>query len=287
MEQKQSLLHLNNLLGEGPLWNVNERRLYWVDIDGCCFYRYDPGTGARERFDVGQPIGVLRFRQSGGLVMALRDGLAFWDESTRAPQFFANPEQGKPQARFNDGGVDRRGRFWAGTIAPGATSALYRLDSDLSVHTMVTGVTVSNGVGWSPDNRTMYFSDSRIRMIYAFDYDLATGAIKNRRPFVHTPDDVSTPDGLAVDAEGFVWSARWGGWRVVRYDPAGRVEREIQLPVEFPTACAFGGEGLDELYITSAQNPVRQDQRVNQPLAGDIFHIEMDIKGMAEPLFAG
>lgn len=287
MEQVQRLLHLNNRLGEGPVWNVNERALYWVDIDGHRFYRYHPATGAQEHFDVGQPIGVLRFRKSGGLVMALRDGLAFWDAQTPSLRFIANPEPGKPQARFNDGAVDRLGRFWAGTLAPGATSRLYRLDPDLSLHTMETGITVSNGIGWSPDNRTMYFTDSRIHMIYAYDFDLASGTITHRRAFVHTPDDPSTPDGLTVDSEGFIWCARWGGWKVVRYDPTGKVEREIRLPVEYPTSCAFGGETLDELYITSAWTRLSEAQRKEQPAAGDIFRLKTNIKGLPEPLFAG
>jgi len=287
MEQVQRLLHLNNRLGEGPVWNVSEHALYWVNIDSHCFYRYYPATGAQEHFDVGQPIGVLRFRKSGGLVMALRDGLAFWDFQTQSLKFIANPEPGKPQARFNDGAVDRLGRFWTGTLAPGATSALYRLDPDLSVHTMETGITVSNGIGWSPDNRTMYYCDSRIHMIYAYDFDLTSGTITNRRAFVHTPDDPSTPDGLTVDSEGFIWCARWGGWKVVRYDPTGKVEREIRLPVEYPTSCAFGGEALDELYITSAWTRLSDAQRKEQPDAGDIFRLKTNVKGLPEPLFAG
>jgi sugar lactone lactonase YvrE len=287
MEQVERLLHLNNRLGEGPVWNVNEHALYWVNIEENCFYRYHPATGVPERFDVGQPIGVLRFRKSGGLVMALRDGLAFWDFQAQSLKFIANPEPGKPDARFNDGAVDRPGSFWAGTLAPGATSALYRLDPDLSVHTMETGITVSNGIGWSPDNRTMYYCDSRINMIYAYDFDLASGTITNRRTFVHTTDDPSTPDGLTVDSEGFIWCARWGGWKVVRYDPTGKVEREIRLSAEYPTSCAFGGEALDELYITSAWTRLSETQRKEQPESGDIFRLKTNIKGLPEPLFAG
>jgi sugar lactone lactonase YvrE len=287
MDQVERLLHLNNQLGEGPIWNVSEHALYWVNIEGNCFYRYHPVTGAQERFDVGQPIGVLCFRKSGGLAMALRDGFALWDFQAQSLKFIANPEPGKPQARFNDGAVDRLGRFWAGTLAPGATSSLYRLDPDLSVHTMETGITVSNGIGWSPDNRTMYYCDSRIHMIYAYDFDLASGTITNRRTFVHTPNDSSTPDGLTVDSEGFVWCARWGGWKVVRYDPMGKVEREIRLPVEYPTSCAFGGTALDELYITSAWTRLNDAQRKEQPDAGDVFRLKTNVKGLPEPLFAG
>jgi sugar lactone lactonase YvrE len=287
MEQLERLLHLNHRLGEGPVWNVSEHALYWVDILENRFYRYYPSTGAVEHFDVGQPIGVLRFRKSGGLVMGLRDGIALWGGPAQPLKFIANPEPGKPEARFNDGAVDCQGRFWAGTIAPGATSSLYRIDPDFSVHIMETGTTASNGIGWSPDNRTMYFTDSRIRMIYAYDFDPASGSIANRRPFVHTPDEPGVPDGLTVDSDGFIWSARWEGWKVVRYDPTGKVEREIRLPVEYPTSCAFGGEALDELYITSAWRLLSETQRKEQPDAGDIFRVKTNIKGLHEPLFAG
>jgi L-arabinonolactonase len=283
----ERILPVQNRLGEGPLWSVKEGALYWVDIDGHCFYRYRPATGAVERFETELSVGVLRLRSGDGLVMATRDGFAFWDWKTQSLTFIADPEADIPESRFNDGGVDRRGRFWAGTLGPGATNSLYRLDPDLSVHTMDTGISVSNGIGWSPDNRTMYYTDSPLRVIYAYDYDLATGAIANRRPFVHTPEGEGVPDGLAVDSEGFIWSARWDGWRIARYDPAGKLEREIRMPVQRPTACAFGGAGLNELYITSASVGISDEAKRSQPFAGDVFRVVTDVKGLPEPAFAG
>ena len=208
--------------------------------------------------------------------------LPFGIRSTQSAQFIADPEAGKANARFNDGVIDRQGRFWAGTIAPGATSALYRLDPDLSVHTLETGVGVSNGIGWSLDDRTMYYTDSPRRVIYAYDFDAATGAIANRRPFVLLGDDEpGAPDGLAVDSQGFVWSARWDGWKVCRYDPAGKLEREIKMPVQRPTSCAFGGQHLDELYITSAWTGLSDEQRRAQPFAGDVFRLHARRPGLA------
>ena len=184
--------------------------------------------------------------------------------------------------------MDRRGRFWAGTMTvEGATSALYRLDADASVHKMESGITIANGLGWSPDNKIMYFTDTMIHTIYAYDFDLESGSIANRRVFAHDPDLPGLPDGLCVDSEGCVWSARILDWRIVRYDPDGRVEREIRLPVKNPTSCAFGGENLDELYVTTAAIGLTDEEARQQPLAGDLFRIHTGIVGQVEPSFAG
>ena len=287
MDEVERVLKIGNRLGEGPLWSVDEGALYWVDIEGNRLYRFRPADGTLESFDTGLPVGALGLRASGGLVVATKNGFAFWDPHTLSLTFIADPEADKPEARFNDGAVDRRGRFWAGTLAPGATSSLYRLDPDLTVHTMETGITASNGIGWSPDNRTMYFTDTRRKTIYAYDFDVATGHISNRRSVVFTPDEEGVPDGLAVDSEGFIWSARWGGWKVSCYDPSGKLEREVRLPVQYPTSCAFGGDRLDELYVTSARTRVSEEQIREQPFAGDLFRLGMGIRGLPEPKFAG
>ena len=283
----EHILAAQNKLGEGPVWNPDEQALYWVDIEKGCVHRLYPKTGRHDVFDVGLPVGALGFRASGGLVMATRDGFAFWDPETQALRFIADPEPDRPGARFNDGAVDRQGRFWAGTMGQGPTSSLYRLDPDGSVHRMESGVTISNGIGWSPDDRTMYFTDSLLKVIYAYDFDPATGAIENRRPFVHTPEEEGVPDGLTVDSEGFVWSARWGGWKVTRYDPTGTVEHEIRLPVQYPTSCTFGGPQLDELYVTSAWTAVTEAERGAQPWAGDLFRLQAGVKGLEEARYLG
>lgn len=288
MNDVEHALAVQNDLGEGPQWNPDEGMLYWVDIMAGRFHRWNPTTGYHEVFEVGLPVGALVFRARGGLALATRDGFAFWDFEMRTPQFIADPEAGKA-SRFNDGKVDRQGRFWAGTMADNRTptGALYRLDPDLSVHTMVTGVTTSNGIGWSPDNKTMYYTDSPTRTIFAFDFDPATGAIAKRRTFAATPGSADVPDGLTVDSEGFVWSARWDGWRVVRYDPDGKVEREVRVPAQRVTSCMFGGANLDELYITSARTGLSAAQLKDQPLAGDLFRLKAGVKGLPEPKFAG
>jgi sugar lactone lactonase YvrE len=216
MNQVEHLLSGQNSLGEGPLWHPDEQALYWVDIDADCFHRLTPATGQHEAFEVGLPIGVLAFRATGGLVMGTKNGFAFWDEATQTLDFIADPEAHKPEARFNDGAVDPQGRFWAGTIGQGPTSSLYRLDPDGTVHTMETGIYVSNGIGWSPDHKTMYYTDSPVRLIWAYDFDPATGAIENRRTFAEIPQNEGVPDGLAVDTDGFIWSAHWDGWKLTR-----------------------------------------------------------------------
>ncbi len=281
------VLPVANKLGEGPLWNQRDDALYWVDIEGDCFHRYFPKTGIRETFQIGQPIGCLAFRVNGGLLMGLRDGIGFWDWDTQSINIIANPEAGRKGARFNDGRVDRKGRFWIGTLGEDAGSSLYRFDPDGSIHTMETGITISNGIGWSPDGQTMYYTDSPLRMIYAYDFDPASGLIKNRRPFVQIPEGEGFPDGLCVDSEGFVWSAHWDGWRITRYDPDGKPERVIPLPVQRPTSCAFGGPELKQLYITSAWTGLSEADRKEQPLAGDLLRIQTDVAGQQENEYQG
>ena len=293
MNQVKHVLTVQNKLGEGPVWSAEEQALYWVDIENNSFYRYYPTTSKYESFDVGVPIGVLALRSAGGLVMATKNGFAFWDPQTQGLHFLANLEADKPHTRFNDGAVDCGGRFWAGTmcglpeICNDPEGSLYRLDPDGSISTMETRIFIANGIGWSPDNKIMYFTDTPRHVIYAYDFDAATGAIANRRPFISTPDEIGAPDGLKVDSEGCIWSARWGGWKITRYDPTGKVEREIQLPVQCPTSCAFGGADLDELYITSAWTALSDEQKKNQPFAGDLFRVKTNIKGLESPKFAG
>ena len=288
MEKVERLLPVRNQLGEGPVWRADEQALYWVDIEGKAYHRYVPATGTQERVDVGLLLGVMRFRRSGGMVMATSAGIQFWDIQARRLTPVANPEADKPGARFNDGAVDLQGRFWAGTMAPGVpSSALYRLDADHSLHKIDSPIGTSNGIGWSLDGRTLYFTDSPAKTIYAYDFDPATGSAVHWRPFIHTPEEAGFPDGLIVDSQGFLWSARWGGWKISRYDPAGALERVISMPVEFPTSCVFGGADLSDLYITSAWTNLGEQGKDAQPWAGDIFRLHTDILGQVEPFYAG
>ncbi len=291
MSQVERVLPITNQLGESPIWVADEGALYWIDIDERRVFRFHASTGTYDSFDVDTRITALAARASGGFVIAAANGFAFWDPQTQDLNFIGDPEADKPTNRFNDGAVDRQGRFWAGTLNEAdfeaADGSLYRLDPDGSIHMMEAGIAESNGIGWSPDNRTMYFTETMRRLIWAYDYDPAAGAISNRRPFVHISGEDIYPDGLTVDSQGFVWGAQWGGWNVTRYDPTGKVERVVRLPAQQVTSCVFGGENLDELYITTAWTGLDQEARKGQPSAGALFRIKVDVQGIAEPKFAG
>ncbi|HIE01281.1 MAG TPA: SMP-30/gluconolactonase/LRE family protein [Thiotrichaceae bacterium] len=286
MNQVEHVLAVKNTLGEAPIWHPQEQVLYWVDIDCHCFFKFDPATGKHQRFEVGLPIGAIAFRADGGLIMATQKGIAFWNDTTSSAQFIVDPEDHKPQTRFNDAAVDCQGRFWAGTLGDRYNNALYRFDPDGSVHLMETGIGMANGIGWSPDNQTLYFTDTLRYTIYAYDYDATTGTIANRRIFVHD-ESAGLPDGLTVDSDGFIWSAWWGGWRVTRYAPEGKLERQVKMPVECPTSCTFGGANLDELYMTSACATLGEVDKHQQPLAGDLFRLKTTVTGLSTPKFAG
>ncbi len=291
MDQVEHVLHVENQLGEGPIWSQTEQALYWVDILERKIHRFYPATGKSDVFSVPLPVTLLAFRAAGGFVIATAQRLAFWSPQSQKFDFVVNFEIDKPGIRFNDGAVDPQGRLWVGTMNEKDNNApdgiLYRLDPNLAVQPMATGFTVSNGTGWSPDHKTMYFTDTMRQVILAYDYDPATGTIENGRPFVYIPKAEGLPDGLTVDSEGFVWSAHWGGWRVTRYDPTGQVERVIKMPVPNATSCAFGGDNLDELYITTAWSGLSEQERQDQPFAGDLFRLKVEVKGIAESEFAG
>ena len=288
MNEIEHVLTLRNKLGEGPLWHPQQKLLYWVDIEASQIFRYDPSSGKHHAFQMDKTVGALAFRQAGGFILAAGDGFSTWDIDSGLLEPIADPEANKADGRFNDGKVDRRGRFWAGTMTvEGASSALYRLDADGLVHKIESGITISNGLGWSPDNKTMYFTDTMIHTIYAYDFDLESGTLSNRRVFAQDPDAPGLPDGLCVDSEGCVWTARILDWRIIRYDPDGKIEREIRLPVKNPTSCCFGGENLDELYVTTASIGLTDDEAGTQTQAGDLFRVHTGIKGQPEPMFAG
>ncbi len=287
MTEVEQVLPVQNQLGECPLWHAAEEALYWVDIEGEDFHRHYTKTDKLDIFQVGQPVGCLAFCVNGGLLMGLRDGIGFWDWDTQSINIIANPEAGRKGARFNDGRVDSRGRLWAGTLGEDSQSKLYRLDPDDTIHIMETGITISNGIGWSPDERIMYYTDSSLRLIYAYDFNPESGTIENRREFVRVPLTDGFPDGLTVDNEGFVWSAHWDGWRITRYDPEGKVERVIPVPVQRPTSCTFGGAELNQLYITSAWTGLSEVDRREQPMAGNLLRLQTEITGQEENMYLG
>jgi sugar lactone lactonase YvrE len=277
-------------LGEGARWDERTQTLFWVDILRGLVHRFAPATGACRSWSVGQPVGAAAVREAGGLVLALRDGFATLDLDTGALAWIARVEHDRPTQRMNDGRCDAAGRFWAGTMAfepsPG-TGTLYRLEPGGQVAPMLADLTISNGLDWSPDGRTLYFVDSGTQRVDLFDFDPHAGALSNRREFVRVPDVAGMPDGLVVDADGFVWVALWGGGALHRYATDGALARVITLPVSHPTSCAFGGPDLGDLYVTSASVELTPAALARQPYAGGLFRLRPGVAGRAGHRFAG
>jgi L-arabinonolactonase len=279
-----------NILGEVPVWDAAEQALYWVDIEGCRLQRLIPATGARQDWHLPERVCAVALRDSGGLLLALASGFAFFDRDTMALTRLAAPEAHLPHNRMNEGKCDSRGRFWAGTMddrLAAHSGALYRLDPDLSCHCMESEIGISNSIAWSPDDRVFYFADSLRRTIFAYDFDIESGRIGNRRVLTDCAGQPGAPDGSAVDAEGFLWNAQWDGWRLVRYAPDGRVDRILPLPVQKPTSCMFGGPDLTTLYVTSAIWDLSLDALAGQPYAGGLFALDVGVRGLPSARFAG
>ena len=277
-------------LGEGVIWNVAQQKLYWVDAFGPYIRCLDPRTGKVESWEMPEVIGSLVFDSKGGIVAGLESGFCRVSLDPVRVEPVVNPQ---PEAGiiFNDGKCDRRGRYFVGTMhrefREGA-GVLWRLDPDWSVHRIDSGISVSNGLAWSPDNKTMYFADTRSLVVYAYDYDIETGAAENRRDFFRTDDMVGRVDGATVDTEGYYWCAMIHDGSVCRYSPAGKLDRRIELPVKHPTMCSFGGADLDTLYVVTARRFLKPGEEAGQPLAGNVFAITgLDARGIAEPTFAG
>jgi sugar lactone lactonase YvrE len=293
MGEIEHVCEVGNVIGEGPIWNSDEGNLYWVDfIENHQILQFSPKTRQLQKFETGIPVMALAIRKAGGgFIAATSKGIATWDTQRKTFEPFSDPLAGRPSIRLNDAGVDSKGRFWVGTVndanQKGPDGELFCVQGDGSWKIMDKNVTVANGLGWSPDRKILYFTDTFRFSVYAYDFDEASGTIKNRRTFVETSPDGGLPDGLTVDSEGFVWSAFWGGWKVVRYRPDGKVDRTFRTPVPNPTSCTLGGAKLDELYITAASLGLSEAEKSKNPQAGDLFCLKAGITGMDEFRFAG
>jgi sugar lactone lactonase YvrE len=263
-------------LGEGALWDERRRRLVFVDIMRGHIHAFDPSTGDDERFELGQPVGAVGCTTEDDWIVAAGRSFLRFDPDRRQTTVIAIVSPGRDDLRMNDGYVDPRGRFWAGTMSlrrEAGQGSLYRLDPDGRVHTMLDGVTTSNGIDWSPDGRRMYYVDTRTRRVDVFDFDLDAGTIANRRPFADLGDEAGRPDGLVVDADGGVWVALWQGGGLRRFTADGVLDRRVTLPTRLTTKCAFGGPALEDLYVTTARGDLSAEQRAAEPLAGGLFRV--------------
>lgn len=291
MQQPICVQSANSILGEGPNWHPTEQALYWVDIKRPAVFRFEPGIGQTGHWPMPFAVGcVAPAHTPGQLAFADAAGFGLLNLSSGELTRIADPEGDLPGNRFNDGKVDRAGRFWAGSMddrCENPSGSLYRLDPDHSVHRMASGFICSNGMGWSPDDRLMYFTDSMLRTLWTYEFDLRTGALGERREFAHLSDDDGVFDGLTVDSEGYVWVAVWNGWRVIRYAPDGSIDREVRFPVQRPSSCMFGGHDLRTLYVTSACVELGWKDLRTGPLAGALFALQCDVQGRAETVYGG
>lgn len=279
----------NAICGECPIWDHRNETLCWVDLERPAAYRFNPSTGRQSgNWPTDSRVGLIALGDGGRLVVATRDaGVCWLDPDTCDISRLAHPAQGRGPGFYNDGRVDRRGRLWTGWIADDRSNpgVVYRVHADGSFLPAIKDVFASNGLGWSPDDATMYFTDSKLGIVYRAPFDLERGEVGPRRELIRFGRDEGIPDGLAVDEAGYVWIALYQGWRIVRCSPDGRIDRDIRVPVLNPTSLAFGGANLDELYVTSA---VRRHSSVElraQPLAGAVFVGSVGIGGQREAVF--
>lgn len=284
-----------NELGESLYWDAGAGVLYWIDAWKAVVHAYEPATGDMRQTDFaaalgGRPIGSVACREGGGMISGVRGGFYQLDLETGEAGLIAEAETDRPAAnRLNDGKCDRVGRFWCASINTDhhtASAALWCLDAGGEPLLMEDGLIGGNGIAWSPDDRSMYLADTLAGMVWKYDFDVASGLIANRRPFISFDAAEGAPDGATVDADGCYWTALFHGGAVARFDPDGRLMRRINLPVSNPTMCAFGGPDLDILYITSATRFLDETQLGAQPLAGRVLAIRgLGVRGLPEPKF--
>lgn len=289
--QAELLLNTRLELGEGPAWDAAAGVLYFVDIYAGDLHAFDPVSGARRTVNLGEPVGCVAPAQTGGLILALRSGIWMFDPTTAARKRLCQPEPALPSNRFNDGKCDPRGRFLAGTMDDAeqeASGSLYSYAPDGTLHILLTGLRISNGLTWSPDGRTFYFIDTPTRLVMAYDYNLDTGDIANPRPAIRIPPELGWPDGMTSDAEGMLWVAMWGGAQVTRWDPAsGLLLAAYPLPALNVTSCCFGGANLTDLYVTTARREMSAAQLEKYPYSGGLFRLRPGVRGMPTFAFGG
>jgi sugar lactone lactonase YvrE len=276
-----------DILGESLLWDDAQRALYWVDIRAPALRRLDFATSRIETWPMPDLVGSIALCDDGRLLVALPDRIALFDTRSRELETLVRAEPRIEGHRFNDGRCDGAGRFWVGTmhnVTRAPEGVLYRLECGKALQKVRSGICIPNSLAWSPDGRTMYFADSLRYSIFAYDFDASTGEVGNERVFCTTAPP-GFPDGSAIDAEGGLWNAEFNAARVVRYAPDGRIDRIIDVPTRRPTCCAFGGPGLDVLYITTCSQQMTPAELAAEPLAGALFACQPGVRGVPEHRF--
>ncbi len=271
-------------LGEGAIWNYKTGELYWINITGKILNIYTPRTGNNKEMFTGQMIGTVVPAESGMVLVALQNGIYELDPVTGTKRLIVDPEEDIPTNRFNDGKCDPVGRFWAGTLSLNnekGVAALYRLDTDSTIHKMIENVSISNGIVWSHDFKKMYYIDTPTQKIMAYDYDNSTGEISNPKVAVDVPAEIGSPDGMTIDADGNLWVALWGGSAVGCWNPeTGELLQKIEVPAKNVTSCAFGDDDLGTLYITTARQATTDEELAKFPNAGSVFKTVPGVKGV-------
>lgn len=292
MWKPQHFISTQNQLGETPIWSPEESALYWVDWGGRPTSRLELETNLLTTFPVDFPVTAIARRKNGGWIAIAQNGIYGWDPTKNHYEMITgSPEPENQAICFNDCAVDREGRLLIGTVdmndvfAP--TGSLFQLGKNGDLRKLATGFATANGIGISPDGKKIYVTDMRHNQILSYGYNSAAGQVYDHHCFVAVPEEEGMPDGLIVDSEGFIWSGHWGGWMLTRYDPEGKIERKIKFPVEHVISFAFGGESLDQLFVTTAWWGYGEEERKKNPLAGDLFRIVTDVQGLVEPPYDG
>lgn len=285
------VLDAKTILGEGAIWHPKEKKLYWIDIEGKNLHIFNPTTKEDVLIALGSRVGTVVPVKSGGVLVALQSGIHKLNIKTGILQLLKNPLPDTVSLRFNDGKCDPSGRFWVGTMALDARkkgAVLWRIDKDKSVHLMLDSVTISNGIVWTADKKTMYYNDTPTGTIQGFDYDNQTGNISNRRISVTIPRGNGAPDGMTIDADGNLWVALWGSGTVGKFNPnTGEMLQKIMVPAPNVSSCAFGGKNLDTLYITTARVWVSKEKLLEFPLSGGLFCVKPGVHGVPAEFYQG